>query len=107
MKPIDAYKRDNYLVDIIFQHKGKDNVISSKEITAILNENGFKTRVDNIHHLVRKIVLERCLPICSVNANGYFWATTKEELQMSVDDLQSRIEEIQKRIAILKSFIME
>lgn len=106
MKSIDAYRRDNMLVDIIFQRKGKGNVISAKEITNILNENGYKTRANNVHNLVRKVMFERCLPICSENANGYYWATTKEEILSNVDCLQGRIEEMQKRIEHLKSFVL-
>ena len=104
---IETFKRDNLLLDIIFQRKGKENIISAKEITTILNENGFKTKQDCIHQIVRRIILERRVPICSLNYKGYFWATTKDEIQMSVDHLQSRIAEMQKRIDVLKSFIIE
>lgn len=60
---------------------------------------GYKT-------LIRKVMFERRLPICSANGKGYFWATTKEEIQMTIDDLQGRIEEMQNRIEHLKSFII-
>ena len=103
---IQSLKRDNLLVDILFQHKGKQNIISAKEITAILKENGYETMGNNIHNVIRKVMLERRLPICSVNSKGYFWATTKEEIQMNIDDLQGRIEEMQNRIEHLKSFII-
>lgn len=104
---IKTFKRDNLLVDIIFQHKGEQNVISAKEITTILNENGYQTKTDHIHGIVKKMVIKRRLPICSANARGYYWATAKEEIQATIGDLQNRIAEMQKRIDVLKSFIIE
>ncbi len=98
--------RDNLLVSIIFRHKGKQNTISAKEIATILAENGYQTRSGFVHVIVRKVMLERHLPICSVNSKGYFWGETKEELQTAIDDLQGRIEETQSRIEILKSFVI-
>lgn len=38
MSRLDKLKRDNLLVDIIFQHKGKENAISMKELATALGE---------------------------------------------------------------------
>lgn len=103
---IETFERDNLLVDIIFHHKGKENIISAKEIVAILTENGYETRRSSIHQVIRKVMFERRLPICSANSKGYFWATSKEEIQMTIDDLQSRIAEMTNRIEHLQSFII-
>ena len=93
-------------MDFLLEHKGIQNIVSAKEICEFLNERGYHTRLGAIHHVIHKVMFERRLPICSVNAKGYYWATTKEEIQMSIDDLQGRIEEMQNRIEHLKSFII-
>lgn len=48
MKHIDAFKRDNLLVGIIFQHKGKENAIGTQELASALNEGGTR-RDTNIY----------------------------------------------------------
>lgn len=107
MKHFDAFKRDNRLVDIIFSHKGKENAIGTQELARALNESGYKTRPDTIHDMVRRVVFERHLPICAVTKQGYYWATSKQDLQSCIDELQSKIYALQERIDILKSFICE
>lgn len=106
MTQIQVLNRDNLLVDFIFQHKGKDNIVSAKEICEFLNERGYHAKPDAINVTIRKVMFERRLPICSANSKGYFWATTKEEIQATIDDLQGRIEEMQRRIEHLQSFII-
>ncbi len=103
---IKTLERDNLLVGTVYQHKGEQNVISSKQIATILKHNGYETKRDDIHKIIRKVVFERHLPICSINGKGYFWATTKEEIQMSIDDLQGRVAEMTNRIELLQSFII-
>lgn len=107
MKHIDAFKRDNLLVDIIFQHKGKENAIGTQELASALNERGYKTRHEHIHHLVNRVVYERHLPICAVGHCGYYWATSKQDIQLAIDELQGKIQGLQERIDLLKSFICE
>lgn len=106
MTQIETLKRDNLLVDFLFQHKGKDNIVSSKQICEFLNERGYHIKPECINAIIRRVMFERRLPICSLNSKGYFWATTKEEIQKTIDDLQGRIEEMQNRIEHLKSFII-
>lgn len=107
MKQLEKFKRDNSLVDFLFQHKGAQNVVSSKEICEYLNSKGYTTSLDNVNVLIRKVMLDRRLPICAINSKGYYWGTTKQEIQSSIDDLQGRIDEMTKRIEHLKSFIIE
>lgn len=106
MTQIQALKRDNLLVDFLCQHKGKDNIVSAKEICEFLNERGYRAKPDSINTIIRKVMFDRRLPICSANSKGYFWATSKGEIQATVDGLQGRIEEMQKRIEHLQSFII-
>lgn len=107
MKRYDAYKRDNMLVDLLRKHRGAGNIISGAEITEYLNAHGYPSDKASINMLIRRVMYERHLPICSLNAKGYFWASNKAEIQVTINDLQGRIEEMQNRISILKSFIID
>ena len=71
-------KRDNLLVDFIFQHKGINQIVSSKEISEYLNSKGFPIQQQGIHTAIRDVIFERRLPICSLNGKGYYWAITKK-----------------------------
>ena len=104
---IEAFKRDNLLVDIIFNHKGKENAIGTKEIVSILNEKGYKTKPEQVHCIVGHIVADRHIPICSVCHCGYYWATSKQDIQIAIDDLQEKINGLQERIDFLQNFIHE
>lgn len=106
-KRIETLKRDNELVDIIFQHKGIENAIGTKELAIALSERGWKVKVDDIHKMVSKITLERRLPICGIVHKGYYWATSKQDILSCVNELQSKIEAMQIRCELLKSFICE
>lgn len=99
-------KRNDFIVNIIYQHMSRENALSEKEIIALLNEAGYEIACGSIRQLIRKIILERKLPICCIKPNGYFWATTKEEIEDNIKEIESRINESKKRIEILKSFII-
>lgn len=107
MKHIDAFKRDNALVDIIFQHKGKENAIGTSDIVRELQERGYTSSKESIHTLVGKIVESRKIPVCSVQGAGYYWAASKEDIQSSIEDLKAKIRGLQARCDILQSFIYE
>lgn len=106
MTAIQIFKRDNLLVDFLFQHKGIQNIVSAKEICEFLSERGYPSKPQCINAVIRRVMFERHLPICSANAKGYYWAQTKEKIQMTIDDLQSRIEEMTNRVEHLQSFII-
>ena len=104
---IEAFKRDNELVDIIFNHKGKGNAIGTKELVSLLNERGYTVKPDQVHSIVGHIVANRHIPICSVTNCGYYWATSQQDIQSAIDDLQEKANGLQERIDFLKSFIYE
>lgn len=106
-KQLKTFERDNLLVDIIFQHKGKDNAIFMKQLATILTQKGYKTSVHSVNARVSKIVLERHLPICSLGYYGYYWGASKQDFKDAIDELQSKINGHQKRVDLLKSFIYE
>lgn len=72
MKHFEAFKRDNVLVDIIFQHKGIDNAIGTQELRRAMAQRGYTVRADYVHSLVNRVVFERRIPICSVAKSGYY-----------------------------------
>lgn len=104
---LKTHKRDNCLVDIIYSHKGKENAISTRELLRALEECGYKTKLDCIHTLVKKVMFERHLPICAMTHKGYYWAESKQDLQSCINELQDKIGGLQERIDILNSFIHE
>lgn len=106
MKQIDTFKRDNLLVDFIYQHKGAKNVVSTKEIAKYIEERGYKQKVETINMIIRRLVFERKLPICSINSKGYYWANTKQEILDTIADLEGRIAEMKNRIELLNSFVL-
>ena len=104
---VETFKRDNEVIDIIFSHKGKENAIGTQEFARELNQRGYKLPADQIHGIVRKVMLERRLPICATVKRGYYWATSKQDLQSCINELQDKADALQERINLLKSFICE
>lgn len=102
---VETVKSDNALVEFLLSHKGKANVVSSREIAEYLTECGYQIKVGCVSAKVKRVMIERHLPICHLNSNGYFWASSKMELRESVADLESRIVAMQKHIEHLESFI--
>jgi hypothetical protein len=104
---LNAFKRDNCIVDFIREQKGEANAVSGKEIARHLNENGFPTKTEQIHSLVSRVKIERRLPICVASYSGYYWATSTNDIKKSIDVLQKRVDGILHHIEHLKSFIIE
>lgn len=104
---LNAYKRDNCLVDFIMRHKGEASAVSGKEIAKHLNESGFYTKKDDVHSMVNKVKMERHLPICSARHSGYFWATNSNEIRQNIEILQKRVDGMLRHIDHLKSFIID
>ena len=104
---VETIKSDNALVDLLVEHKGKANVISSKEIAEHLTACGYPIKVGCVGMKVGRVMYERHLPICLLNAKGYYWANCKAELRESVADLESRIVAMRQHIEHLESFIFD
>lgn len=107
MKHIDAFKRDNALVDIIFQHKGKENAIGTRELIREMEKIGYAVSYEHVHVFVNRAVYERHIPVCSTAKSGYYWATCKNDILLAIDDLQGKISGLQDRVDFLKSFTIE
>lgn len=101
-----TFKRDNLLVEFIREHKGRSQAVSSKEIAKYLSSKGYETTPWAVNTCVKHVMYDRHLPICFVNAKGYYWSVSKDEIQKTIADLSGRIEELQRHIDHLNSFII-
>ena len=106
-KIIDCIKCDNLLVEFLLDHKGKENVVSAKEISRFLTNKGFALKQQSVHTAISNLIAERHLPICSLNCKGYYWAQKKEDIVECIAHLKSRIDSLEDHIKHLRNFIME
>ena len=100
-------KRNDLLVAFISQHRGKENGISAKEILSYLNEHGFSITHDGLRSLITKLKYERTLPICYRRGEGYFWAKTRADIEVTIKDLESMVRSMQEHIEHLRKFIID
>jgi hypothetical protein len=107
MKRTETVKRDNLLVEYLLEHKGRKNAVTRYDIAEYLTDNGYPQSAGTVHGIIERLIKERQLPICSANRKGYYWAKTKADILLSIDELQSRITAMQEHIEHLKNFIME
>lgn len=81
--------------NILMQHRGKSNAITSGEIAVMVGINE-----DDTHAKTRAMILEAArkynLPLAADNT-GYYLITNKEEYDDYMDNLNSRIIEINER----------
>lgn len=106
MKAKDKVKRDNLLVEFLLNHKGQENAVNRYDIADFLTSKGFLQSASTVHGVIAKIIEERHLPICSLNGKGYFWAKSKDDILVSIAELESRIEALKEHISFLENFII-
>ena len=75
--------------ELLLDHKGSDNPISSREISEELDKEEVGSFPET-RMMIREIMIEDEIPIASSNA-GYYVIEAEEELQDYVDQLESRI----------------
>ena len=75
--------------EILLDHRGANNAISSREISDRLNKDEVGSFPET-RMIIRDIMLEDQIPIASSN-NGYYVIESEEELRDYVDQLESRI----------------
>lgn len=109
MKRSQLQQRDNALFALLWEHKGKENGIKTKEISELLEkEFGQRYTVNSIRFLVSKIRIERKAPILyDMVHNTYYWAKNENELREYIQTMQERIDSTQQTINLLKTFIKE
>lgn len=101
----ETFERDNAIINILLNHKGRENFISANDLTKEVNNLGFDTNSDAIREAIRRLRYERHTPICFANAKGYYLPTCKADIEAVISDLTSRVEEMTKYAEFLKSFI--
>lgn len=106
-KKYDSFKQDSVVLEFLKKHKGKDNILSSKQICTFLNEKGYAVKSDSVHTIIRRIMYERNAPICHQNARGYYWAQTREEIESTIADMESRIASLNEHIEHLRNFVIK
>ena len=107
MDAMNVFKRDNLVMELIKSRRGESNAVSSHEIAAYLGSRGYKIKPRNVGTLVSKIMYERNAPICFRNTKGYYWATSRAEIERTIKDLESRRAALLTHIEHLKNFIIE
>ena len=101
------FERDVILLGVIKEHKGCENAITSAEIMKYLAERGYYiSHNSQLRRMIRKVMYEFHAPICHKTDVGYFWAKSREDILMSISDLEGRIAALQEHIAFLKDFIV-
>lgn len=101
-----TFERDCCLVEFLKNHRGRENIVSTDEVLKHLNDHGFQLSRTSLTPTIRKLMYEQYLPICFVGMLGYYWASTREDIMLTIDDCQRRIDGLQKHIDHLKCFIV-
>lgn len=98
----DRAKVKRRVKELILDHEGADNPITSREINEEID-------VDNVgsfpetRQLIREIIREERIPI-GANTNGYFLIQTEDELEEYVDGLDTRMVQIaDRKAAVLRA----
>ena len=97
--------RDMALLGILAQHLGKANPITAEEVAKHMTEMGHPLQPRSVGNAVRSLMMVYNIPICGINKSGYYWATTDDEIQETIADLESRRTALNERIAHLKKFV--
>lgn len=81
--------------EIILDHRGRDNPISSRDINEQLNLDNVGS-FPNTREVIRELILEEQIPIAA-GGNGYYVIETEDELQHYIDSLEGRMLSIADR----------
>lgn len=107
MNAYEQFKRDTAVLNVIKEHKGKENSISAKDLVKEVISKGYEMTVTNCGHIVERLIFERHVPICSIKYHGYYWAETTKDIEDCVNCLRSSVNTTLMRIDILESFIIK
>jgi len=104
---INVFKRDTLMLDFLKTRKGKQNIVSAKEIAEFLNSKGGSVKPKAVNNFVKRIMYNRNAPICHSNAKGYYWASNRAEIKEAISDMEKRITALQKHLNHLNNFIID
>lgn len=97
-----SYSEEQYeqALEILLQHQGKGNEITSRELNSELNLDTVGS-FPQTRTLIRDIMFEERIPIIG-GGNGYYVAKTEQEVQDALDTLESRITNTAERRMVLQ-----
>lgn len=88
--------------DLLLEHRGADDPITSREINAHVNLDSVGS-FPSTRAVVREIVMEDEIPIAG-SSNGYYVIETEDELEGYLENLENRITNIaERRYGVLKA----
>jgi hypothetical protein len=82
--------------DILLDHKGNENYISSSQIADMVGVKAGKSNI-TIRGLIKDTIYQYGLPVAG-GSKGYFLIMTDEELKAYMNNLNSRKQEIDDRL---------
>ena len=97
-------RAENFLFEFIKFHRGRNNCVSAKEILQYLSESGNEIPPKSLYPIIHKLMYEKNVPICYVSMKGYYWATSREDIEPVISDLKQRISGFQRHIDFLDKF---
>ena len=106
MKQYNTYKRDEFLINLLKKYRGSSNLISGEQIAIELNNNGFSLNKSSVHTILKAIMYDYNVPIGSINCKGYYWITSKTDVEKSIKHLETRRDALNDRINHLKSLFL-
>lgn len=90
-------RKKSILANILTNHQGSDNPITSKELSNKLGQRDAHATNPKTREMIRDLIFDYQFPIASKNT-GYFLITDKEEYEEYVEDLVARRDKIDTRI---------
>jgi hypothetical protein len=107
-EPLDAneLKCMHLIAKGLARHKGKEAVISNKEMCAKMNQaisdglykdipREFKLSQSRIRKIINHLRINDILPLLCATSNGYYVANNREEAESYIQSLKDRISSIQ------------
>ena len=102
-----GYTQEEYeqVRELLLEHKGKGNEISSREINEVVGLDSVGS-FPQTRKCVRDVMLQERIPVIG-GGNGYYVAETEEEVKNALDTLESRILNTTERKMLLQRAAQE
>lgn len=107
MNKTEILKRNNFVIEILQNHEGVDNAISTQQLCQKLKEYGKPIRERYLPQIIKNLRDGRDIPIGYKRGLGYFIATSKADIDITIQDLQNQIDSLQNAINFMKKFYLE
>lgn len=91
LRPYEMTHLLKRVVDGLSKRVGKNRIITSKEIVNTLKCEGLKITAPRLRKIINHIRVSGLIQNLISTSNGYYVATTKEEMQNYVESLKQRI----------------